>query len=402
VSSAKVNGTDIQVRFDTGAAISVLSLDAARKAGLVPGAPGVVPAGTLHGIGRGEVKTWIAPVREFTLGGETIKNTHLRFADIDLDTDMLIGADFFLSHHVYVANSQDKLYFTYNGGPAFNLSVTPGQPQAPAGSDAAATPPEALPTPSDADGFARRGAAFLARGDLDRALADLTRACELDPQVGKYFLQRGQVRLRLHQQFLAMGDFNEAIRLDPDSIDARLARARLHLSGHDLDAARADVEAADQRAAAQADIRRQIGGLYLRLGRPQEALRQFDQWIAAHDADVERATVLANRCWARALLGTELDKALDDCSSALEVKKDSGSVLDSRGMVHLRRGEYDKALADFDAALRINPKLAWSLYGRGLVRLRTGAADTGKADIESAKALLPSIEAEARQYRIGP
>jgi hypothetical protein len=36
------------------------------------------------------------------------------------------------------------------------------------------------------------------------------------------------------------------------------------------------------------------------------------------------------------------------------------------------------------------------------VRLRTGAADTGKADIESAKALLPSIEAEARQYRIGP
>ena len=38
---------------------------------------------------------------------------------------MLIGADFFLSHRIYVASSQRKLYFTYNGGPVFNLD-TPG------------------------------------------------------------------------------------------------------------------------------------------------------------------------------------------------------------------------------------------------------------------------------------
>ena len=35
---------------------------------------------------------------------------------------MLIGADFFLSHRIYVASSQRKLYFTYNGGPVFNLA----------------------------------------------------------------------------------------------------------------------------------------------------------------------------------------------------------------------------------------------------------------------------------------
>jgi len=35
---------------------------------------------------------------------------------------MLIGADFFLSHRVYVASSQNRLYFTYNGGPVFDLS----------------------------------------------------------------------------------------------------------------------------------------------------------------------------------------------------------------------------------------------------------------------------------------
>jgi hypothetical protein len=45
-----------------------------------------------------------------------------------LDVDMLIGADFFLSHRIYVANSQRKLYFTYNGGPVFNLTAEPQGP----------------------------------------------------------------------------------------------------------------------------------------------------------------------------------------------------------------------------------------------------------------------------------
>ena len=39
------------------------------------------------------------------------------------DFDVLIGADFFMAHHVYVANSQGKLYFTYSGGPVFRTAV---------------------------------------------------------------------------------------------------------------------------------------------------------------------------------------------------------------------------------------------------------------------------------------
>jgi hypothetical protein len=38
---------------------------------------------------------------------------------------MPLGTDYFLSHHIYVANSQRKLYFTYNGGPVFNLTFSP-------------------------------------------------------------------------------------------------------------------------------------------------------------------------------------------------------------------------------------------------------------------------------------
>ena len=48
------------------------------------------------------------------------------FGGLDLENaDMLLGADFFLSHHVLVSNSQQKIYFTYNGGPVFMLNVKP-------------------------------------------------------------------------------------------------------------------------------------------------------------------------------------------------------------------------------------------------------------------------------------
>src|ERR1700720_4256846 len=122
--TAFINGTKIRVMFDSGASTSMLSLKAAARAGVTPDTAGTVDAGYSRGIGRRTVKSYIAPFSSFKLGdGEEIKNTRLRIADVDLDEgDMLLGADFFLSHHIYIANSQRRVYFTYNGGPVFNLS----------------------------------------------------------------------------------------------------------------------------------------------------------------------------------------------------------------------------------------------------------------------------------------
>ena len=118
-----VNGVKIPVLFDTGAGMSMMSLHAAARLGITPNSPGVVPAGETFGIGRGTVRTWIAPIASLQIGDEQINNTTVRIGDMDLgEADMLLGADFFLSHRVLVANSQSKLYFTYNGGPVFNLS----------------------------------------------------------------------------------------------------------------------------------------------------------------------------------------------------------------------------------------------------------------------------------------
>jgi len=120
IAAATVNGIEMRVMFDTGAATSMMSLDAAKRAGLSPGDADVTPSADTRGFGPRRVKTWIAPLRSFVIGTETLANTRVRIGDFDLDdADMLLGVDFILAHHIYVANSQGLVYLTYNGGRVF-------------------------------------------------------------------------------------------------------------------------------------------------------------------------------------------------------------------------------------------------------------------------------------------
>jgi len=124
--TAYVNGHSIRVVFDSGASVSLLALRAAERAGVRPGGAGVVAAAAMAGGGSGRIETWIAPFDSFRIGDEEILHTHLRIGDLGLiDTDMLLGADFFRSHHIYLSASQHRAYFTYNGGPVFNLATDP-------------------------------------------------------------------------------------------------------------------------------------------------------------------------------------------------------------------------------------------------------------------------------------
>lgn len=413
---AYLNGTKIHVIFDTGAARSVLKLSAAERAGVTPKSAGVQASGNEYGIGGRVVKAWIARFASFKLGEEEIDNARLRFADIFLKADMLIGADFFLSHRVYVATSQRKLYFTYNGGPVFDLEMTREAPEPPDSAGASAPPaagaadnPQPPPAdarlnePTDAAGFARRGAASAARHDYGAAIADLTRACELAPAEASYFHQRGMIYWNNRQPELALADFDQAIKLKPDDVPSLVARAAFKAGRHDAAAATADLEAADRAVARDSDERLRIASVYESLDNPAAARAEFSNWIDTHPRNDSRmAGVLNSRCWEGALSGQALDQALADCNAALRIASKTAQYLDSRGLVYLRLGNYDKAIADYDAALRINPEIAWSLYGRGLARLRKGDSVAGRADLSAATAQNPKIAERAAKFGIAP
>jgi len=412
VASIYVNGVKLRATFDTGAATSFVSLKAAARVGLKPDAPGVVPAGVTGGLGRSFVSTWIGPVQSVKIGDEEIRNTRLRFGGELPDTDILLGADFFLSHRIYWSNTLHKLFFTFNGGHVFDLrylgNVTEagakGAPMKPAGASVAAFPAAADDglVPTDAEGFSRRGAAHAVRGDVAGAFADFDRAIDLAPDNIEYLRQRARLHARMRQTFRAANDIDRLLKLKPDDIDALLMRAGMRLALDPKADVRSDVDAAAAAASKSSDYRLQIGNLYEEIGAYADAIAQLDLWIAAHPQDNRRATALNSRCWARALANVDLQRALKDCNSALSRNSHDAAYLDSRGLVRLRMRDYPRAIADYDEALKARPNQAWSLYGRGIAKLRSGRKTEGEADIARAKSLDKDLEAKAKKLDILP
>jgi hypothetical protein len=89
-----VNGVKLRAVFDSGAQTSVMTLAAAKRAGVTQTSPGVVAIGTGSGLGSKQVATWLAPFDKIALGGEVVPHPKFSIADLTIDADMLIGSDF--------------------------------------------------------------------------------------------------------------------------------------------------------------------------------------------------------------------------------------------------------------------------------------------------------------------
>ena len=429
VGEGYVNGQKIRVMFDSGAYTSVLSLKAAARAGIRTDSPGVTEAGYSGGIGRGQVKNYIATASSFKIGdGEEIKNARLRIAELNLsDTDMLLGSDFFVSHHIFVSNSQRKLYLTYNGGPVFNLTKTisattaraaetpkdeatkddASKDEVPKDDGANAHPAGAAAEEKlDADAIARRGEASAARHDFEHALADLSKAVELRPDEPEYLLQRAVVYRQNGQADLALADLDHALTLNQDFLRAYLPRAEIRLHQKNVEGAIADLDAVDRLAPKQADVRFVLAERYEVVDRFSQSIKQYDLWIQNHPVDSRIAMALGARCRASAVQNEDLAGGLADCNKALNIgdKKNPNyaHLFENRGLLDLRQANYDKAIADFDAALKTMPKNAYVLYGRGVAKMRKNKTAEGEADIAEAVKIAPHIAAPFTARGLAP
>lgn len=397
VTTATINGTQVRAIFDTGASTSVLSRVAAARAGISVTGPKAVESGFSTGFGKRIVKEWTVPVASFKIGDEEVRNTTLRVLD-SMGTgpeapELLLGADFFLAHHVYVAKNMHKLYLTYNGGKVFNLKAVDAVP-----ADIAAAADE----PTTAEAIARRGAAFAGRQEYGRAIADLTRAVVLAPDEPRYLAQRAQAYEASGKPLLALADLDAALKLHPTDVATLMQRAAARLDAHDKAGALHDLAAVDAGAPREADLRFTLGAMYEHFDDLPAAIHQYDLWLVAHRDDVKSGAAYNSRCWSRALLGIDLAAAEKDCADAHRADAANISFLDSRGLVRLRRGDFAHAVADYDAVLAKNPKIAWSLYGRGIARLRLGATADGTADLAAAHAIAPELAAFAKAHGIEP
>jgi tetratricopeptide (TPR) repeat protein len=285
------------------------------------------------GTGSQVLPTWLAPFQSFRIGSEEIRNTKLRMADLDLvDADMLLGADFFLSHRVYMAYGRNKVLFTRRGnGAIFDLGGA-NQETVNAPGEASADFGDA----GDATGYSRRSAMFAARRDLPRALSDIAEAIRLAPEQPEYYYQRAGLHEQNKQDEQALADLNLAVALRSDYVDARVARARVLLRRLDMTGNGnrqdiiADLDAASSVAPRDADIQFDLGRWYAGVDSQEQAIAAFDLWLPLHRDDSRAADALAYSCRARALLAQDLPRALADCNRAVQDRPAIAFPLESR------------------------------------------------------------------------
>lgn len=393
IAIVTLNGKKLRAVFDSGAGTSLLSLAAAKGLGVTPTSLGVVPAGFARGLGTREPTAWIATFDKIDIGGEAIPHPKFRMSELDIsNADMLIGADFFMSHRIFVSNAEKVMYVTYEGGPLFGLSPVGAIANDGKRIDLTQTAPD----PKDAESYSRRGALFLSSDKADQAVASFDRAIALSPLEGRYFRQRAAAHLARREGALALGDIDQAIKLSPTDPEARLLRARLYLQMKNMGGAVDDVRAADVALPLGAEQRLGVGGLYDALGHPEAALINYEAWLKSHPEDSSRAVALNGRCWARGQLNRELDKALSDCNAALKLRPSAAAYLDSRALVRLRRGELELAIKDYNEAVKGAPTSAWSIYARSIAEHRAGQFAQETADRSAALALDPEVAKRAK------
>lgn len=176
-------------------------------------------------------------------------------------------------------------------------------------------------------------------------------------------------------------DLDEAIRLDPTSIEALADKAAFQGDQGDWRGSAATLTQAIARGEAGRSLLVKRGIAWAKAGEAALADKDF----AEARKDATTAPLLNNLCWSKALLGVALDRALEECGAAVALAPGVVSILDSHAFVLLRLDRVDEALAEYNRVLAEQPKLSASLYGRSLAEARKG--DMTAADRDMAAAL---------------
>ena len=83
------------------------------------------------------------------------------------------------------------------------------------------------------------------------------------------------------------------------------------------------------------------------------------------------------------------DKALSDCSKAIEIDPKVAQAFIKRGFVWQAKGDDEKAIADYDEAIRLDPKDAVAFVNRGIAWGARGDNNRAIDDYDEATELDP-------------
>lgn len=250
--------------------------------------------------------------------------------------------------------------------------------------------------PNFAAAFNRLGVAYSRQKLANEAIAALRRAAELEKGNPWHPYTIGVIEMDLGYMGQALRDFDAAIRLDADYLEAYAAKARLLRRLGDFTGAVALLEAAGMRPTEDAKLRREIDAL---LEEVRAQWERHDQLAWKQGAGAATAEELRELARLRAEMGDHVRAA-----EALRVVIDMVDTVDPNSRVRfppqitdlfrfgyylLRAGSHQEAEGIFRRVSRRRPESSAALLNLGLSLQGQGKSRLAEEVLEEARTLAP-------------
>jgi eukaryotic-like serine/threonine-protein kinase len=239
---------------------------------------------------------------------------------------------------------------------------------------------------SSADQTLKNADALKARGSLEEAVAEYSKAIELDPKSFAAWTSRGEAYRELQQYDKALADFSKAIELEPSNAWVWHERGWTYRETQQYDKALADLNKA-------IELDPKDLAAWVNRGAAHRALKQYDKALAdltkAIEVEPNHAWPWHERGWAYRE-SRQYDKAFADLNKAIELNpKDLGAWI-NRGLAYKELGQYKESLADLTRAVELEPNNGWAWHVRACTYRETQQYDKALADLNKAIELEPN------------
>ncbi len=236
--------------------------------------------------------------------------------------------------------------------------------------------------------YAVRGWCWIQKDDMDSAKGDFEEALKLDPQSGDAHCGLGEVTRAAGEYETSIAHFTSALRNDPECLDYLLRRAATRLEWGDPEAAHKDYVTACKQDPGSNEAIRGLAISDIQLGNFQEGLDRLQPVFGQYSEDAE-----TNYSVGSAFEGLQkYEEAENFYRRTLSLQSDHPEAHRDLGAVLIIQQKFDESLQLLTVALKALPDDSWTNYYYGLAMVANGDPKSGRKHLNRAMKLDPENE----------
>lgn len=221
--------------------------------------------------------------------------------------------------------------------------------------------------PRNPELYFERGEKYFAADILERAEIDFKDACTLDSSNPNYFYMQARCNYGLNRSLLAAKNYEKAIALAPDFVEAKTKLAELYYitKEHEKSINLANSVLALDKTNFYAY---QVKALnYKDLGDTVKAIINFQKAIENNNNDFDSYMILA-----KILLAQKNRLALEYINAAIRIKPKDANAYFARATFWQNEKQYKMALMDYKKVIEREPNYYECYYNVGYINFETG------------------------------